>query len=716
MALLRDKTLAQLTGLGVDLNFPSIGVPIDEPNALVFFLGNSYRVVGLTTGGSGATALNQLTDTQIVNPQTGEFFVRDGAYWKNKPYNLGIFETPSLGTPGQIVTMSAGGAPEWSDPFIGSFSLDSLTDVTMTGFNSAAQNVLVNTPGSSVFIPVSLASLTAKSFLNLTDTPATYGVPGQVPAINGSANGLVWSSPASGATTLLQLNDTPVAYGSPGQALVVNGVGDGTIWATIGGAGASTFLGLSDTPANYTSAAMKRVVVNDAGTGLVYRDDFLMSLRDVAPGTPVAHQGFVYDVNAFGSGLPGFKLQDFVRINLSNNPYAAGRALLSNGNDYVDTPVALLQPGITTGDLWYYDSALGSAVRLAAGPAGTIPMSNGAGLAPTFVDPNSLLTPPALAFTDLTDAPASLGSANQYVRMDGAGAALIFGDLPAYVPTTGVGVVSIAGLLPAAPTGFPQAVMRANGWSLSEIPPFQVSAYYQAQARVLMERAIWSRLSAGTASSAWNDAEKANWVRLVGLTLGTKVWSAGDVTVLLDDQAFLQFVTMNGSGLDRVTVGRISTSWHVGTEIEIHNLGPNEGTFNIDINDTVEGSVRLPVGHTTKFKARTSSVWTRMDALVIEPTITSEKSGTYTAKPNEIVPVNSTAGIRTVIAPSTALAGDRITVIDSRGTSSTNNITVDFVSAAALFHGTSENFILNNDSAAVQFLFVGGAIGWVKLS
>lgn len=574
MAIIRDRTLAELTSGQYDLNFPSVGIPTDSSEILVFYVGDGHRTLG-APGTPTVPSLSGLSDTDIDSPEEGQFLVRGESAWINASFNLMAFSPEVEREPGQILTLDGDLNPFWSNPFIGSFSLDSLTDVDMTGFNSGVQNVLVNTPGSSILIPSSLAALTAKSFLNLTDTPNSYGSAGQIVAINGTGDGLVFVAPSAGATTLLQLNDTPGAYGAPGQALVVNPLGDGTIWASIAGSGATTFLGLSDTPNAFTGAGKKLLAVNQAANAVEFITNSIMNHVDMASDTPEQDDGIVYDANALGVGVPGFKLQEMLRVNLSNDPYAAGRVLLSNGSDFVDTQVTLLQPGITTGDLWYYDSVLGTPVRLAAGTSGHVLKGNGPGVAPSFADPSGLIS------------------------------------VPTFVPTTGAGVVSSAGLLPQAITSFPQAIMRGGGWSLSEIPPFQGSIYYQGQARVLMENAIWSRSVPGIATATWDNTEKANWIRLVALATGSIEWPTGNVSLSATHQAYTHFVQMSGTGQDQVTVPAIS-GLNIGSEVEIYNAGPTVGTFVPSGGASVVGSTTLEVGKVSRFKVKNSTTWVRM--------------------------------------------------------------------------------------------------------
>ena len=90
----------------------------------------------------------------------------------------------------------------------------------------------------------------------------------------------------------------------------------------------------------------------------------------------------------------------------------------------------------------------------------------------------------------------------------------------------------------------------------------------------------------------------------------------------------------------------------------------------------------------------------------------AEQTGTVTGLGNgAIVPVDVRAGVATVNPPP-SVPGNRFTVIDSRGQSSVNNITVPF--GAALFHSLNQSFIINQNEAVMEFLYVDSTIGWTK--
>jgi hypothetical protein len=89
-----------------------------------------------------------------------------------------------------------------------------------------------------------------------------------------------------------------------------------------------------------TITANRRLVANSGGTALVFKLDTLHGLLDVQAGAPTAGQGPVWDLEALGVGLAGFKYDDFLKLTLSGSPYVADKILLANGNAYIDISLA----------------------------------------------------------------------------------------------------------------------------------------------------------------------------------------------------------------------------------------------------------------------------------------------------------------------------------------------------------------------------------------
>jgi hypothetical protein len=96
-------------------------------------------------------------------------------------------------------------------------------------------------------------------------------------------------------------------------------------------------------------------------------------------------------------------------------------------------------------------------------------------------------------------------------------------------------------------------------------------------------------------------------------------------------------------------------------------------------------------------------------------TFSAEVTLTTTAKRGSYLLVNSTSGAKTVNPPANPKIGDWFGVIDSRGQSGTNNITVDFISASQKYHGSSTNAVLSTNAASERFEWFGTTIGWVNV-
>lgn len=93
--------------------------------------------------------------------------------------------------------------------------------------------------------------------------------------------------------------------------------------------------------------------------------------------------------------------------------------------------------------------------------------------------------------------------------------------------------------------------------------------------------------------------------------------------------------------------------------------------------------------------------------------IAPESSGVVNALKRFINPINVSAGSSTVNPPTNLISNDRFAITDSRGNASVNSITVDFVTATQNLHGSSQNYVLNNDKEYVEFLYVNSTIGWI---
>ncbi|NJO28563.1 MAG: hypothetical protein HC874_14235 [Richelia sp. SL_2_1] len=95
-------------------------------------------------------------------------------------------------------------------------------------------------------------------------------------------------------------------------------------------------------------------------------------------------------------------------------------------------------------------------------------------------------------------------------------------------------------------------------------------------------------------------------------------------------------------------------------------------------------------------------------------TIATEVSAGTTAVIGQELPVNSTSGAISIDAPDSPVAGDRFAVFDSRGTATTNNITINFTTGSQKLHGTVQNYVISVSNAGVEFTYVNSTIGWRK--
>jgi hypothetical protein len=128
----------------------------------------------------------------------------------------------------------------------------------------------------------------ARAFLDLTDTPSSYGgQSGKVPAVNSTEDALELI--AAGASVFTGLSDTPSNYtGSAGKVVRVNSTENALEFST---AGATAFVELSDTPGNYTGAAYKRVRVNSTADALEFQTETKQIVVVIGSGQDVIPTG-----------------------------------------------------------------------------------------------------------------------------------------------------------------------------------------------------------------------------------------------------------------------------------------------------------------------------------------------------------------------------------------------------------------------------------------
>ena len=94
--------------------------------------------------------------------------------------------------------------------------------------------------------------------------------------------------------------------------------------------------------------------------------------------------------------------------------------------------------------------------------------------------------------------------------------------------------------------------------------------------------------------------------------------------------------------------------------------------------------------------------------------VASEGTGSVTAALNYLTPINTSGGASTVTPPTPSGNNSRFEIVDSRGTSLTNNIVVNFSGAGQKLYGsTTQNYTLNGSGAFVRFRYLGSTIGWI---
>lgn len=94
----------------------------------------------------------------------------------------------------------------------------------------------------------------------------------------------------------------------------------------------------------------------------------------------------------------------------------------------------------------------------------------------------------------------------------------------------------------------------------------------------------------------------------------------------------------------------------------------------------------------------------------------SEVSSGLTLQLNALTPCNLTGGAFTVIVPSNPEPGDWIGVVDSRGQSATNNLTIDFTTSTENLNGVSQNDVLSEGRSFRLYSYVNSTIGWMITS
>jgi len=93
--------------------------------------------------------------------------------------------------------------------------------------------------------------------------------------------------------------------------------------------------------------------------------------------------------------------------------------------------------------------------------------------------------------------------------------------------------------------------------------------------------------------------------------------------------------------------------------------------------------------------------------------IDTERTTSFTAVFNTLHLADVRAGTCLVAPPVSPTAKSYFMVCDSRASSATNAITVDFVSASQKFYGADSNSVINTNGRCVTYRYINGTIGWI---
>lgn len=116
-------------------------------------------------------------------------------------------------------------------------------------------------------------------------------------------------------------------------------------------------------------------------------------------------------------------------------------------------------------------------------------------------------------------------------------------------------------------------------------------------------------------------------------------------------------------------------------------------------------------------------LWLSMDTLdtdfygrvEVQEVFLEEVATDTTAKKGAWLPVNSTSAVRTITPPSNPRKNDWFGIIDSRGTSASNNITVDFSAASQNFSGGAVDDVIATNKYSYLYIYSGDAtVGWLR--
>ncbi len=191
-------------------------------------------------------------------------------------------------------------------------------------------------------------------------------------------------------------------------------------------------------------------------------------------------------------------------------------------------------------------------------------------------------------------------------------------------------------------------------------------------------------------------------------TVHAMIASVNDVPVMsLNDQ---------GGDVRSVTIQNGASAAGETTELRFQELSSNGSNYvGLKAPDTVATDVvwTLPDADGQKGQVLSTNGAGTTSWVTQGLTPSGEQATNFTATPNVLNLVDTTAGPVTVTPPSSPAPGDRFGVSDSRANAATNNITVDFVTAGDNFHAASVNYNLSADREAVEFVYADSIVGWI---
>ena len=326
---------------------------------------NGSAWVNSSVAGSGATSLDELTDVNIGTPGAGQDgyvlswddaageFVLVAQSATGVSAFLDLADTPAnfSGAGGYLVRVNAGGtALEFFQQSLSTADISDLDPGSTIGH-------VATWDGSKWASQAPTGGVS--TLLGLSDTPGAFGAAGGFARVNGTANGLEFTTAA-----LADLSNVAATAPTSGQVLAWNG----STWTPTTVAGASTtFAALTDTPGDFTGAANQFVRVNGTATALEYVAPALSNLSDVdTAGVAAGHLLLMGGASVFGTAA--HTLGNVNDVDLTG--LADGMALVYDSGTTtwtVQEALAVDTAGVLDGQVLAYDSGTQTWVPSSAG-------------------------------------------------------------------------------------------------------------------------------------------------------------------------------------------------------------------------------------------------------------------------------------------------------------------------------------------------------------